>query len=72
MQYIDCIFAKKMLFISFTEAYIAQDTEDPYFFGTIIIDCSQYCAGVIPQEQMQQQLREFCQFFLTEDKPKKK
>lgn len=41
MQYIDCIFAKKMLFISFTEAYIAQDTEDPYFFGTIIIDCSQ-------------------------------
>ena len=23
------------------EAYIAQDTEDPYFFGTIIIDCSQ-------------------------------
>lgn len=23
------------------EAYIAQDAEDPYFFGTIIIDCSQ-------------------------------
>lgn len=22
------------------EAYIAQDAEDPYFFGTIIIDCS--------------------------------
>lgn len=33
---------------------------------------AEYKRILIPQEQMQQQLREFCQFFLTEDKPKKK
>ena len=32
---------------------------------------AEYKRILIPQEQMQQQLREFCQFFLTEDKPKK-
>ena len=33
---------------------------------------AEYKRILIPQEQMQQQFREFCQFFLTEDKPKKK
>ena len=33
---------------------------------------AEYKRILIPQEQMQQQLKEFCQFFLTEDKPKKK
>ena len=33
---------------------------------------AEYKRILIPQEQMQQQLREFCQFFLTEDNPKKK
>lgn len=33
---------------------------------------AEYKRILIPQAQMQQQLREFCQFFLTEDKPKKK
>ncbi|WP_295437444.1 PDDEXK nuclease domain-containing protein [uncultured Prevotella sp.] len=32
---------------------------------------AEYKRILIPQEQMQQQLKEFCQFFLTEDKPKK-
>lgn len=33
---------------------------------------AEYKRILIPQEQMQQQLKEFCQFFLTKDKPKKK
>lgn len=33
---------------------------------------AEYKRILIPQEQMQQQLKDFCQFFLTEDKPKKK
>lgn len=33
---------------------------------------AEYKRILIPQEKMQQQLREFCQFFLTEDKSKKK
>lgn len=33
---------------------------------------AEYKRILIPQEQMQQQLKEFCQFFLTEDKPKNK
>ncbi len=33
---------------------------------------AEYKRILIPQKQMQQQLKEFCQFFLTEDKPKKK
>ena len=33
---------------------------------------AEYKRILIPQEQMQQQLKELCQFFLTEDKPKKK
>ena len=33
---------------------------------------AEYKRILIPLEQMQQQFREFCQFFLTEDKPKKK
>ena len=32
---------------------------------------AEYKRILIPQEQMQQQLREFCQFFMTEDKSKK-
>ena len=32
---------------------------------------AEYKRILIPQEKMQQQLKEFCQFFLTEDKPKK-
>ena len=33
---------------------------------------AEYKRILIPQEQMQQQLREFCQFFITEDKSKNK